>query len=294
GIDLMQCRDVTISNCHIDCLRREGGRPAGGDDAIKLGSDLALGAVLPSENITVKNCYLASGCNGLQFGSETIGAFRHIRFENIRIAAAGKAGISITSNDGSVIEDVVCRDITMEQTFAPIFLKVSNVARVPAGTYRRGAIRRVRFENITATNCGHPVTGAEMPSVLWGKPGAPIEEIEFRNVRITVKGGGTLEQAALTPAENDARFPRDVGALPASGWYLRHVRQVRFSDCQFGFEKPDHRASVVADAVDGVAFERCGLQRGAGRESALDLRNGARVTTSSSGPAPDAARPGRP
>jgi alpha-glucuronidase len=113
GIDLMQCRDVTISNCHIDCLRREDGRPAGGDDAIKLGSDLSLGAVLPSENITVKNCFLASGCNGLQFGSETIGTFRHIRFENIRIVAAGKAGISITSNDGSVIEDVVCRDISM-------------------------------------------------------------------------------------------------------------------------------------------------------------------------------------
>jgi hypothetical protein len=151
---------------------------------------------------------------------------------------------------------------------------------VPEGTYRRGAIRNIRFENITATNCVHPVTGAEMPSVIWGKPGAPIEGIEFRNVSITVKGGGTLAQAALTPAENDARFPKDVGALPAFGWYLRNVRNVSFSDCRFGFESADHRAAVVADAVDSVVFAGGALQRGVARDSAVDLRNGARVTVS--------------
>jgi len=291
GIDLMQCRDVTISNCHIYCLRREDGRPAGGDDAIKLGSDLSLGAVLPSENITVRNCVLASGCNALQFGSETIGAFKNVRFENIRILAGGKAGISITSNDGSVISDVVCMDIVMERVFAPFFLKISDVARVPEAAYKRGSIRRVRFENIVATNCVHPVTGAEMPSVIWGKPGAPIEEIEFRNVSITVKGGGTLKQAALTPAESDARFPKDVGALPAFGWYLRNVRDVQFSECRFGFDTADHRAAVVADAVDGIVFAGCDLQRGIARDSAVDLRNGARVTVSpASSPQPSGRR----
>jgi alpha-glucuronidase len=283
GIDLMQCRNVVISNSQIDCLRREDGRPAGGDDAIKLGSDYSLGGVWPSENIVVRDCVLASGCNALQFGSETIGAFKNVRFENIRILAAGKAGIGITSNDGSVIENVVCRDITMEQTFLPIFIKLSDVARVPAGAYERGAIRNIRFENITASNCGHPVTGAEMPSVIWGKPGAPIEDIEFRNVSITVKGGGTLQQAALTPAENDARFPKDLGALPAYGWYLRNVRNVRFNGGRFGFDATEPRAAVVADAVDGVVFTGCELQLGGARETAIDLRNGARVTVSPAG-----------
>jgi alpha-glucuronidase len=282
GIDLMQCRDVMITNSRIDCLRREGGRPAGGDDAIKLGSDLSLGTVLPSENIVVRNCVLASGCNALQFGSETIGPFRNIRFENIRILAAGKAGIGITSNDGSVIEDVVFRDITMERTFVPIFIKVSDVARVPDGAFQRGAIRRIQFENITATDCVHPVTGAGMASVIWGKPGAPIEQIEFRNLRITVEGGGAAEQALLTPAENDARFPKDVGVLPAFGWYLRNVREVRFTDCRFGFETLDDRPAVVADAVEGVVFDRCELQRSGTRDSPLDLRNGARVRISAS------------
>jgi hypothetical protein len=84
----------------------------------------------------------------------------------------------------------------------------------------------------------------------------------------------------LTPAENDARFPKDVGALPAYGLYLRNVRNVRFSECRFGFETADHRAAVVADAVDGVVFAGGDLQRGAARDSAVALRNGARVTVS--------------
>lgn len=276
GIDLMQCRNVVVSNSRINCVRREDGRPAGGDDAIKLGSDFALGEVLPSENIVVRDCLLASGCNALQFGSETIGAFKNVRFENIRILAAGKAGISITSNDGSVIEDVTYRNITMQQTFAPIFVKVSDVARVP-GTYQRGAIRKIRFENITATDCYSAIRGAEMPSVIWGKPGAPIEDIEFRNVQLTVKGGHPMSEAAFDPAENDGRFPRDVGAIPAYGFYLRHTRNIRFEHCTFGFERTDGRPALVVDNGNEIRLTACTLQQGVGAARPVNQRNGADV-----------------
>ncbi|MHC4508458.1 MAG: glycosyl hydrolase family 28 protein [Planctomycetota bacterium] len=201
GLNLSQCRDVLVTNCHIDAVRREDGRPAGGDDAIKLGSDLSLGKARPSENITVRNCFLASGCNTLQFGTETIGSFKSIRFENIRIVRAGKAGISITSNDGSVLDGIHYKDIRMERTFVPIFIKLSDVARVPEGTYKRGAIRNVSFENITATDCYSYFKGREMPSLIWGKPGSPIENIEFKNVQITAKGGHPALEAALDPED---------------------------------------------------------------------------------------------
>lgn len=85
GLKLSQCRNVTVANCHIDAVRYEDGYPAGGDYAIVLGSDLSLGKVRPSENITVRSCYLASGSNTLQFDSETIASFKNIRFENIRL-----------------------------------------------------------------------------------------------------------------------------------------------------------------------------------------------------------------
>ena len=273
GLNLSQCKDVQVVHCHIDAVRYQDGRPAGGDDAIKLGSDLSLGKALPSENITVRNCFLASGCNTLQFGTETIGSFKNIRFENIRIMRAGKAGISITSNDGGIIDGVHYKDITMEKTFAPIFIKVSDVARVPEGTYKRGVIRNVTFENITATDCFSYFKNREMPCVIWGKPGSPIENVELKNVRITAKGGHPALEALLAPEENDERFPRQVGDIPAYAWYLRHVRNVRFVNCRFGFEKNDDRPALLVDDGENVAFEQCDLQKGTDCVSRIGFRN---------------------
>jgi len=273
GLNLSQCRNVRVVHCHIDAVRHEDGYPAGGDDAIKLGSDLSLGKALPSENITVRSCFLASGCNTLQFGTETIGSFKNIRFENIRIIRAGKAGISITSNDGSIIDGVHYKNITMEMTFVPIFMKVSDVARVPEGTYKRGAIRNVTFESITATDCFSYFKNREMPCVIWGKPGNPIENIELKNVRITAKGGHPASQALLDPQENDERFPRHVGSIPAYAWYLRHVRNVSFLNCRFGFEKNDDRPALVLDDAENVAFERCEFQKGANCASRVGFRS---------------------
>ena len=282
GLDLMQCRNVTISNCHINAVRYADGQPAGGDDAIKFGSDLSLGQVLPSENVTVRDCFLSSGCNTLQFGSEMIGPFRKFRFENIRILLAGKAGIGITSNDGSIIDGVQCRNITMEKTFVPIFLKVSDVARVPVGSYQRGAIRNVRFENITATECFSSTRKGEMPSVIWGKPGSPIENVTFKDVRITAKGGHPVAEAALNPPENDERFPQDVGALPAYAWYLRHVNKIHFVGCDFGFKTDDGRPALVVDDGKDVRLEACKLQQGPGTAKPVDNRNDSEVNIVSS------------
>jgi len=85
GINLSQCKDVQVVHCHIDAVQYEDGYPVGSGDTIKLGSDLSLDKARPSENITIRSCFLASECNTLQFGMETVGAYRNIRFENIRI-----------------------------------------------------------------------------------------------------------------------------------------------------------------------------------------------------------------
>jgi alpha-glucuronidase/polygalacturonase len=277
GLNLSQCKNVLVANCHIDAVRYEDGYPAGGDDAIKLGSDLSLGKALPCENITVRNCFLASGCNTLQFGTETIGAFKNIRFENIRIIRAGKAGISITSNDGSVIDGITYKDINMEKTFTPIFIKISDVARVPEGTYKRGAIRNITFENITARDCFSYFKNRSMPSVIWGKPGSPVENIKFKNVRITTRGGHPASEASLNPEENNERFPRKVGAIPAYACYLRHVKDVRFTGCNFGFEKNDDRPAMLIDDGINVALDECYLREGSDCDSPVATRNGTEI-----------------
>lgn len=262
GVNLAQCSNVEVTGCHIDAVRYQDGRPAGGDDAIKLGSDLSLGRAIPSENIVIRECYLASGCNALQFGTETVAPFRNIRIENIKICRAGKAGIGITSNDGSIIENVRYRNIIMEKTFVPIFIKLSDVARVPDGTYKRGSIRNITFEDITATDCYSYFRDGELPSVVWGKPDSPIENIHFKNISITVKGGHPVEEAKIAPAENDERFPADIGNLPAHAWYIRHVKNLSFSGCEFPVEKSDGRPAIIIHNANGVLFDNTTLPSG--------------------------------
>ncbi len=112
-----------------------------------------------------------------------------------------------------------------------------------------------------------------MPSVIWGKPHSPIENIEFKNVRITTKGGHPASEGSLDPAENDERFPRRVGAIGAYACYLRHVRDVRFLNCRFGFEKNDDRPALIVDDGENIAFEQCDLQKGADCISRVGYRN---------------------
>jgi hypothetical protein len=96
----------------------------------------------------------------------------------------------------------------MEKTFVPLFIKLSDVARVPEGTYKRGAIRNITFNNVTAADCFSYFKNNQMPSVIWGKPGAPVENITFTNLSITVKGGHAASEASLYPPENDVPPPR--------------------------------------------------------------------------------------
>ncbi len=104
--------------------------------------------------------------------------------------------------------------LKMEKTFSPIFIKISDVARVPEGAYQRGSIRNVTFENIRASDCYSYFKGREMPCVIWGKPDAAIAGIEFKNVSIIARGGHPVTDADVLPAENDERFPRHLGTIP--------------------------------------------------------------------------------
>merc|ERR1712139_287017 len=74
GLNLVGCRNVLVDQTTI-----KGGL----DDAIVLKSDYSLGKPLQSSAIVVKNSQLGSDCNAMNIGSETVGDFEDVLFENI-------------------------------------------------------------------------------------------------------------------------------------------------------------------------------------------------------------------
>ena len=76
--------------------------------------------------------------------------------------------------------------------------------------------------------------------------------------------GGTAEMAALQPAERPEDYPEPAffGPLPAQHFYLRHVRNIEFSNVEV--------ASVAADARPSFWL---GDVRGADLLNAIDRKS---------------------
>lgn len=245
GVDLMGCRHVEISACRFTGLR---------DDAIGIKSDYALGRKIASHHIAVWDCHFETNCNAIQFGSETAGDFSHVQVWNITVGRAGKAGIGITTNDGGIIDGVEIDDIRIRDANIPIFLLVTDRLRTGEPDPAVGRIRNVRIRNVVSTEPmhDHPRNGRSHPITLSGLPDAPLENIVLENIRVTLAGEGTAEQADLEPPYTKRYEPRQLKTRPASALYARHVRGLTLRDLVFEYEKPDYRPPLILQDAEGV------------------------------------------
>ncbi len=258
GIDLMSCSDVAIRNSEIHSDRYENGEIKGGDDAIGIKSDYALGRKINSENIIIENCVVSSGgANGIQFGSETVGNFKNITVKNVTIERANKAGIGITSNDGAVIEDVAYINIRMSKVQTPFFILISDQGRSPENP-KPGKIKNILFEDIVAEDCYGYEKKRVSTATISGLPGYTVDNVVFKNVSITYKGGGSKEDAQIKPpymrkTDSGVSYsPRGMGKRPASGFYIRHARDIKFENLKIHFEKSDYRPIFVLNDVKEI------------------------------------------
>jgi hypothetical protein len=246
AVDFMGCRNVAVHDCNFTGC---------GDDTIGVKSDYALGRRILSENIYVWDCYFESGCNGLQFGSETAGDFRNINFWNIRIGRAMKAGIGITSGDSGIIDGVNYSNIVIKGAACPIYLLTWNRLRTGEPGAKVGAIRNVRISNVTITDCQPGRQGPVHTSAISGWSNSPIENLVLENIKITYPGGGKKEDADIVPPYVKDYSPRSLGTRPASGFYIRHVKGLTLKNVEFTFESPDGRPPLVVHDANGLTLD---------------------------------------
>jgi len=276
AIDLMGCRNVQIHDCRFTgCV----------DDTIGVKSDYALGRRIPSANIYVWDSYFESGCNGLQFGSETAGDFRNVNFWNIRIGRAMKAGIGITCNDSAIIDGVNYSNIVIRGAASPIYMLITDRLRTGEPGAKTGTIKNVHIMNVDVSDCQPGRQGPVFPSTISGRPESSLKNITLENVKITYKGGGTKDEANVVPPYPRDYSPRSLGPRPASGFYIRHVKNLTLRNVEFVFEQPDERPSIVAYDVDGFVLDGFKTQKSLGVETLksdkvrkLSVRNSPGVT----------------
>lgn len=261
GFDIDCCTNVRISGCSVN---------SPWDDAIVLKSSYALGYFKDTQNVTISDCYVSGFDKGtmlaatyeryepqapdqgfvtgrIKMGTESSGGFRNIAITNCIFERC--RGLALETVDGGYLEDVVISNITMRDIVnAPIFLRLGSRLRSPEGT-PVGKIRRILISNVNVFNAD-----SRYSCIISGIPGALVEDVSFSNVNIYFRGGYRAEDALREIPEQETVYPEPwmFGTIPASGFYIRHARNISFDHVRFYFEKPDGRPLYVTDDTENI------------------------------------------
>lgn len=255
GIDLDACKNVRVSDCYVDSH----------DDAMVFKSTVPD---VVSENITVTNCIFKSHCHGMKMGTETLGGFKRINISNCVVQASDIphpkikidriqviTAIALEIVDGGIMEDIVVNNITAEHVFAPVFIKLGNRGRglKGQGTIKKvGSIKNITISNLTATGAG------PFSCSITGIPNHYVENITLQNIYIKHIGGGEKDEIMKTVPENETHYPeikmfgnkwKTGPRLPSYGFFVRHVKNIRFVNVQLELLNPDKRKPIVMDDV---------------------------------------------
>jgi polygalacturonase len=262
GMDIDSCRNVRIANCAVN---------SPWDDAIVPKSSYALGHPRATENLEITNCYVTGTyeigtmldgtwkkfdanagvwrIGRIKLGTESNGGFKNITISNC--VFDGCQGLALETVDGALFEDVTITNITMRDIVsAPIFMRLGSRLRGPAGT-KTGMLQRVIISNLVCSNAA-----SNFGCIISGVPGHEIQDIKLHHIYIQHQGGGTKKQAAITPPENEQKYPEPnmFGDMPAQGFFLRHVKNVEFSEIEISALNEDARTAFVLQNVEGADF----------------------------------------
>ena len=89
--------------------------------------------------------------------------------------------------------------------------------------------------------------------------------------RFTSNGGGTTEDAAITPRELGTGYPEPgkIGTLPAYGIYARHAKGLELTNIHLNFDKADLRPAAAFTDVDGLEIDNLKPQVADGVKAAV-------------------------
>lgn len=243
GIDPDSCKNVHISNCHIDV----------GDDCIviKSGTEDTEKRV-PCENVTITNCTMVHGHGGVVLGSEMSGSIRNVVINNCVFEGTDR-GIRMKSRRGrgGVIEDIRVNNIVMKDVICPFTLNLYYFCG-PRGndkyvwdknpypvTDETPAFRRIHFSNISAREV------SASAGFLYGLAEMYAEDITFNNVDIAMKKDAE-------PGMPD--MLSNLEPMKQRGFYCGNVHNICFTDVKIsGHEGP----SFEIENGSGIEFNRC-------------------------------------
>ena len=252
GVDPDSCRNVRISNCHIDV----------GDDciAIKSGYDQDGRRVgIPCENILVSNCAFVHGHGGVTIGSEMSGSVRNVVVVNC-VFDGTQRGLRVKTamGRGGVVEYFRASNLVMRNISDAAFSITAAYGSGEAGANAASGaeaiphLRHFSWENVSVVN-------AKKVADLSGLAVSPLEDFRLSNVQATgAKAGIRCENATGVVLENISLQPRSGPAVEARS--VKNLEVLRLA-----VEKPAKDAAIVVlNGVTQALVHGCKVAAGPG------------------------------
>ena len=262
GIDISDCKDVRISNCFINSA----------DDGICLKSH-NRGAW--NDRVSISNCHIISSASAIKFGTESLGGFKNVTIDNIRIKDTFRSAIAIESVDGAEIENVQVSNVHAVNTGNAIFIRLGHRSGEQPGYLRNVTIKDMYVEvpfdrpDINYDLRGPAVTFFHnpFPSSISGIPGHDIENVKLENIEIVYPGRATRGIAYMSVSrlkdvlENEKGYPEFTmfEELPSWGFYVRHVKGIQMHNVKLRLQEDDFRPAFVFDRVSDVRLSDISL-----------------------------------
>ncbi len=266
GIDIVDCQNVRVTHCVINSS----------DDGICIKSeDFSLRQI--NENIYIADCKVRSSASAVKFGTSLVSGARNVVIRNIEVYDTYRSAIAIEATQGGFIENVLVENIRAKNTGNAIFLRIGRIR----GAEKAGPLRNVVLRNIKVEvpfekpDMKYEIRGPDIeafhnvfPSSITGNPGVYVENVLLENIKITYPGRGNKAFANMPlyrikdVPELETAYPEFsmFGELPAWGFYVRHVKGLRFKNLELKIKKPDYRPAMVFDDAHDVYLENVAIK----------------------------------
>jgi hypothetical protein len=258
GFDIVDCRNVRITNCDVNSA----------DDGICLKSHSPDHI---NDQIYIANCTVRSSASAIKFGTASFGGFKNVVIENIKVFDTFRSAIAIESVDGGLIENIEISNITAVNTWNAIFIRLGHRSGDKPGIVKNISIKDVNVQvPFSRPDIDYDMRGPAVgslhnpfPSSIAGIPGYYIENITLENIQITYPGRATKGMAYIPLSRLD-QVPEQVEEypeysmfqeLPAWGFYVRHAKDIKMKNITLKLDDRDFRPAFVFDDVDGLDME---------------------------------------
>lgn len=247
GIDINGCRNVTVMNCDIET----------GDDAICLKNIDRTQPNSPRRdmyNINVFNCRTATTCNATKIGTETVGNIYNVKFDNITVCkhseitaeGAGEppvniintlAAVSVQSNDGAKVHDLVFKNYFVEYVDTPVFILMQKRERFLSPVPEGG------ISNVTID--GMYVKKSYRNSQILSCKELKIDNVSLSAMHIQNYEEPSGEYESKLPTGKEYPDVYNFGKFPAYGLYARNADNIHIDDDVIFIDKSNTGRTAV-------------------------------------------------